>query len=171
MYLSFFTANMRPATLLNVHVSCFPVNFEKFLRTPFFTEHLWWLLLDRVMNTLLRSSRPYMLFKIDVLKNFAIFTGKHKCWSLFLLKQACKSRNFIKMRLQHWCFFVNVCRIFKNRFFLWKNWLLHIFAFRLRFLLAWDTCTVCDTVERTKKRTTEYKGFMGVPSIKRHHFL
>ena len=23
---------------------CFPVNFAKFLRTPFFTEHLWWLL-------------------------------------------------------------------------------------------------------------------------------
>ena len=24
---------------------CFPVNCAKFLRTPFFTEHLWWLLL------------------------------------------------------------------------------------------------------------------------------
>ena len=24
---------------------CFPVNFVKFLRTLFFTEHLWWLLL------------------------------------------------------------------------------------------------------------------------------
>ena len=24
---------------------CFPVNFAKFLRTPFFIEHLWWLLL------------------------------------------------------------------------------------------------------------------------------
>ena len=24
---------------------CFPVNFTKFLRTPFLTEHLWWLLL------------------------------------------------------------------------------------------------------------------------------
>ena len=23
----------------------FPVNFEKYLRAPFFTEHLWWLLL------------------------------------------------------------------------------------------------------------------------------
>ena len=26
---------------------CFPVNFAKFLRTPFFTKHLWWLLLVR----------------------------------------------------------------------------------------------------------------------------
>ena len=25
---------------------CFPVNFAKFLRTPFFTEYLWWLLLN-----------------------------------------------------------------------------------------------------------------------------
>ena len=25
---------------------CFPVNFAKFLRTPVFTEGLWWLLLD-----------------------------------------------------------------------------------------------------------------------------
>ena len=24
---------------------CFPMNFVKFLRTPFFIEHLWWLLL------------------------------------------------------------------------------------------------------------------------------
>ena len=27
-----------------------------------------------------------MLLKIDVLKNIAIFTGKHLCWSLFLTK-------------------------------------------------------------------------------------
>ena len=24
---------------------CFPVNFVKYLRTPFFIEHLWWLVL------------------------------------------------------------------------------------------------------------------------------
>ena len=27
-------------------ISCFPVNFAKFLRTPFFIGHLWWLLLQ-----------------------------------------------------------------------------------------------------------------------------
>ena len=26
----------------------FPVNFVKFLRTPFLTEHLWWLLLQLI---------------------------------------------------------------------------------------------------------------------------
>ena len=29
-----------------------PVNFEKFLRTPFFTEHLWWLLLYKDIEPL-----------------------------------------------------------------------------------------------------------------------
>ena len=41
-------AGLKPATLLKKRLwhRCFPVNFVKFLRTPFFTEHLWWLLLD-----------------------------------------------------------------------------------------------------------------------------
>ena len=39
-----------PATLLKKRLwhRCFPVNFAKFLRTPFFTEHLWWLLLNMI---------------------------------------------------------------------------------------------------------------------------
>ena len=38
---------LRPATLLKKTLwhRCFPVNFVKFLRTPFLTEHLWSLLL------------------------------------------------------------------------------------------------------------------------------
>ena len=32
---------------------CFPVNFAEFLRTPFFTEHLWWLLLLNERTTTL----------------------------------------------------------------------------------------------------------------------
>ena len=33
-----------------------------------------------------RSSRPKVFCKKDVLKNFEIFTRKHLCWSLFLIK-------------------------------------------------------------------------------------
>ena len=33
-----------------------------------------------------RSSRSQMFFKIGALKNFAMFTGKHLCWSLFVIK-------------------------------------------------------------------------------------
>ena len=47
---SFFfnkVAGLAPATLLKKRLwhRCFPVNFVKFLRTPFYIEHLWWLLL------------------------------------------------------------------------------------------------------------------------------
>ena len=38
-------ASLRPATLLKKRLwhRRFPVNFAKFLRATFFTEHLWWL--------------------------------------------------------------------------------------------------------------------------------
>ena len=40
-------AGLRSATLLKKRLwdGCFLVNFAKFLGTPFFIEHLWWLLL------------------------------------------------------------------------------------------------------------------------------
>ena len=38
---------------------CFAVNFAKFLRPPFFTEHLWWLLLA----VLLESKKVADVFK------------------------------------------------------------------------------------------------------------
>ena len=40
-------ADLRPATLLKKRIwrRCFPVNFDKFLKTTFFIEQLWWLLL------------------------------------------------------------------------------------------------------------------------------
>ena len=44
-----------------------------------------------------RSSRSQMFFKIDVLKKFTIFTGKHLC-----------SNNFIKKRLQLRFFPINI---------------------------------------------------------------
>ena len=40
-------AGLRPATLFKKRLwhRCLSVNFAKFLRTPFLTEHFWWLLL------------------------------------------------------------------------------------------------------------------------------
>ena len=40
-------ADLRPATLVKKRLwhRCFPVNFVEFLRTPFCTDYLWWLLL------------------------------------------------------------------------------------------------------------------------------
>ena len=47
-------AGLRPATLLKVRLwhRCFPMNFAIFLRIPFLTEHLRWLLLEQYMESL-----------------------------------------------------------------------------------------------------------------------
>ena len=41
--------------------------------------------LKNTSGPLLRSSRSQMFFKIGVLKNFANITGRHLCWSPFLM--------------------------------------------------------------------------------------
>ena len=70
------------------------------------------------------GSSSQMFFKIGALKNFAIFTGKYLCWSLFLTK------------LQGFrCFPVNIAKIFKSSFFIehLRCLLLQIFCFTLYF--------------------------------------
>ena len=56
------------------------------------------------------KSRSQTFFKTGALKNFAIFTGKHLCWNLFLIK------------LQDWkyntVFSYEYCKIFENSFFM-----------------------------------------------------
>ena len=63
-----------------------------------------------------RSIRSQMFFKIGILQNFANFTGKNLCWSLFnevVGPQAC---NLIKKRLQHKCFPVKFAKILRTPF-------------------------------------------------------
>ena len=52
--------------------------------------------------------------------NFAVFTRKHLCWSLFLIKlQVWRQPSLLKRRPQHRCFSVNIsCENFKNTFFI-----------------------------------------------------
>ena len=54
-------SGLRPATLLKKRLwhKCFPVNFAKFLRTPFLTEHFQWLLLQ---ITNIPFQLPYLTF-------------------------------------------------------------------------------------------------------------
>ena len=64
-------AGLRPKTLLKIKLwhRCFPVNFAKTLRIPFFIEHLWWLLLSLHWSHVngIFSSNPanIYLFKIN----------------------------------------------------------------------------------------------------------
>ena len=43
-------------------------------------------LLINLRDNILQKQQPKVLYKKAVLKNFAIFAGKHLCWSLFLIK-------------------------------------------------------------------------------------
>ena len=90
----------------------FSCEFREISRSTFFIKRLWWLLpyleniflkiaclKDLVLQSLkilikskkinfvkIRSNLSKMLFNIDVLENCAIFTGKHLCQSLILIK-------------------------------------------------------------------------------------
>ena len=54
----------------------FPVNFHKFLKTSFFTEHLWWLPLKRVCEgtSLVKSCSPVILIYLE-----SITHGSERC--------------------------------------------------------------------------------------------
>ena len=58
-----------------------------------------------------------MFFKIGVLKNFAIFTGKYLFWSVFNKNVGLEACNFIKKRLQDRCFPVNTAKFSRTHFF------------------------------------------------------
>ena len=61
-----------------------------------------------------------MFFKIGLLKNFAIFTGEHLCWSLFFNKVAGLACNFIKKEAPTQLFSWEHCKIFKKGFLIEK---------------------------------------------------
>ena len=65
------------------------------------------------------NSRSQMFSKTGVLKNFAIFTGKNLCWSLFLIKfQDWRPTFLFKKRLQRRCFSVNIAKFLRTAFLL-----------------------------------------------------
>ena len=128
---------IRPATLLKKKLwhRCFPVNYAKFLRSTFHRtppglllsgnelQNLLKLLIQNSIieikkmrkrsklvteseYSLIRSSRPEVFCKKNVLRNFKKATGKHLWQSLFL-----------KKRVWHSCFSVNVVKFLRAPFF------------------------------------------------------
>ena len=55
---------------------------------------------DVTVKLSIQKQPPKVFYNKSFFKNFAISTGKHLSWSLFLIKTC----NFIKKRLQHRCF-------------------------------------------------------------------
>ena len=78
------------------------------------------------LDSLMRSSRPEVFYKKGVLRNFAKYTGKQLCQSLFFNKVADLSlATLLKKRLWHRCFPDNFAK-FRRTFFLAEHlrWLL-----------------------------------------------
>ena len=61
---------------------------------------------------LFRRSHWRCSVKKGVLKKFGNFTGKHLCWSLFLIKL--QAQSLVKKRLQHWCFPVKFAKFLRT---------------------------------------------------------
>ena len=70
--------------------------------------------LSRLLVTRLRCSRSEVFCKNSVLKNFAKFTWKHLCQSLFFNKVAGDACNFIKKETLALVLSCEFCEIFKN---------------------------------------------------------
>ena len=68
----------RPTTLLKKRLRhiCFPVNFAKFLRAPFFIEHFCWLLLYYKHCTLNFAIFKYFFKKINIQFHISIHRNK-----------------------------------------------------------------------------------------------
>ena len=109
------------------------VNYRQFLvfDRPYLScnDHCDWWLFQKIFFIIFRSSRTQMFFKTGFIRNFAIFTGKHLCWSLFLIKLQALHKvagltafNFIstssQKRLQHRCFPVNIAKFLRAVFFI-----------------------------------------------------
>ena len=89
----------------------FPVSFSKFGRTPFLTEHLWWLLL--VLQNRCSYKFPDIHQKISVQK------------SLFNTVRDLKTRNFNKKETPTQVLSCEYHKIFKNSCFIeHPQWLL-----------------------------------------------
>ena len=53
--------------------------------------------------------------KKSILKNLAMLTGKHVCWSLFLIKsQTLRPATLLKKRLQDRCFPLNIAKVLRT---------------------------------------------------------
>ena len=64
-----------------------------------------------------KSSRPEVFYKKGVLRNFAKFTGKHLCQSLFFNKVAgLRPATLLKKRLWYRCFSVNFAKFLGTSF-------------------------------------------------------
>ena len=99
-------------------VQLFSCEFCKIYKNTFFTEHVWTTAsISYSYHIHLRSSRLQRFFKIGVRKNFAILTGKHLRWCLFLIKLLDLRPTILLKRDSTQMFSYKYWEILKNSFF------------------------------------------------------
>ena len=72
---------------------------------------------QKTLSLNFKSSRSQMFFKIGVLKNFAIFAGKHLCWSYFLIKLQAWRFAILLKRDSNTGVFLGILQNFKEHLF------------------------------------------------------
>ena len=94
--------------------------------------------LFKIFQKTKRNSHPQMFFKTLVLKIFAVFTGKHLCWSLFLIKlQAFKHR----------CFPVNISKCLRTALFIGHLWRLLLNFYLLNCICSYRGVRMIEWME------------------------
>ena len=107
---------LRSATLLKNRRwhKCLPVNFAKFLRIPFFIEHLWWLLLYNHLLPMVITVRSSNFMKYRELRM------TNPIWVIYvnraLLVKPKKPATFFKIRLWYRCFPVTFAKFLRTTF-------------------------------------------------------
>ena len=97
---------LRKILFLKSPSQMFSCEYYKIFKDNYFVEHLR-----------CRSSRPEVFFEKGILRNFAKFTGKHLCQSLFLNKVArLRPATLSKKKLWHRCFPVNFAKCLSTSF-------------------------------------------------------
>ena len=76
---------MRKVPLLRKHIGCNCLPTGVFQRVNVVRKSVENFTLKR-LSEIHKNCRSQVFFKIAVFKNFAIFTRKHICWNLFLIK-------------------------------------------------------------------------------------
>ena len=92
-----------------------------------------WKKVSCISWSMFRSSRPEVFCKKGVLRNFAKFTGKHLCQSLFLIKLQASVLNFVKKETLSQVFSCKFYEISKNINFIEHLWWLLLYVHRFLY--------------------------------------
>ena len=124
-------------SFLSLWHRCFPVNFEKFLRKPFFIEHLWWLLLESSQKLATETAALHSWHCYDV-----TIVGHYYAVVIIMLRfttsWSCLKLTFQTKPALHLCdpFFINKLNVTANSIWKYCSVLLNV---KLHLLVRFKT--------------------------------